>query len=99
MREPRFLMAWNIQVSCNLLCTTRGIVTREIATRATHIVATCAKAMHEIRVGTNVQLANIRYSPAINLQNMLNSVHNCESHTRNVFINSRINYHGLIAHI
>ena len=37
LREPRFLVAWNIHVSCNLLCATRGIVTREIATHATLI--------------------------------------------------------------
>ena len=37
LREPRFLVAWNICVSCNLLCAMRGIVTHEIATRATRI--------------------------------------------------------------
>ena len=27
LREPRFLVAWNIHVSCNSSCATRGIVT------------------------------------------------------------------------
>ena len=59
-----------------------------------------AKAMHETRVGTNVQLTFVIHQQ-LTYKNMLNSVHNCESHTRKAFINSRINYqgNGLIAHI
>ena len=30
---PCFLMAWNIHISCNLLCATRGIATHRIAMR------------------------------------------------------------------
>ena len=92
LREPRFLVAWNIHVSCNSLCATRGMVTREIATRA--------KAMYETRVGTNVQLTFV-IDQGLTYKNMLNSVHKCESHTHNAFINSRINYQGigLITHI
>ena len=37
LREPRFVVAWNIHASCNLSCTTRGIVTCEIAMHATRI--------------------------------------------------------------
>ena len=100
LREPRFLVVWNIHVSCNSSCATRGMVTREIATRATRIVATRAKAMHETRVGTNMQLTFVIHQ-RLTYKNMLNPVHKCESHTRNAFINSCINYQGigLIAHI
>ena len=65
-----------------------------------HTLATRVKAMHETRVGTNVQLTFVIHQ-LLTYKNMLNSVHNCESHTRNAFINSRINYqgNGLIAHI
>ena len=89
--EPRFLVAWNIHVSCNLSCAMRGIVSTRIG-----IVAMRAKAMHETRVGTNMQLTFVIHEQLTN-KNMLNSVHNCESHTR---INSLINYqgNGLIVH-
>ena len=65
-----------------------------------HIVAKRAIAIHGTRVGTNVQLTFIIHEQ-LTYKNMLNSVHNCESHTRNALINSRINYqgNGLIAHI
>ena len=83
LREPRFLVAWNIYVLCNLSCGTCGIDTCEIATHATriYVVATRAKAMHETRVGTNVQLTFVIHQQ-LTYKNMLNSVHNCESHTR-----------------
>ena len=77
------------------------MVTREIATRATRIHWPRARRpMHETRVGTNVQLTFVIHQQLTH-KNMLNSVHNCESHTRNAFISSRINYqgNGLIAHI
>ena len=53
--------------------------------------ATRAKAMHETRLGTNVQLTFVIHQQ-LTYQNMLNSVHNCESHTCNAFINSHINW-------
>ena len=97
LREPRFLVAWNIHALCNLSCATRGIVSHACNT---HTLATRARAMHETRVGTNVQLTFVIHQQ-LTYKNLLNSVHNCESHTRNAFINSRINYqgNGLIAHI
>ena len=77
-----------------------------------HIVAMHTIAIHGTRVGTNVQLTfvirvgtNVQLTFAIHEQltykSMLNSVHNCESHTRNALINSHINYqgNGLIMHI
>ena len=61
LRGPRFLVAWNIHVSCNLSCAMRGIVTREIATRGTHNSHTWNTCGHK-------RVVNIRYSRAINLQ-------------------------------
>ena len=60
-------------------------------------MATRAKAMHETCVGTNMQLTFVIHQQ-LTYKNILNSVHNCESHAR---INFRINYqgNGLIAHI
>ena len=37
LREPRFLVVWNIHASCNLLCATRGIVTCNTHTLATRV--------------------------------------------------------------
>ena len=37
LHGPRLLVAWNIHVSCNLSCITRGIVTSGIAMHGTRI--------------------------------------------------------------
>ena len=57
-------------------------------------------AMHGTRVGKKMQLTFI-IQQQLTYKNLSNSVHNCESHTHNAFINSHINYQGneLIAHI
>ena len=52
-----------------------------------HILATHMIAMHETRVGTNVQLTFV-IQQQLTYKNMLNSVHNYESHTHNALINS-----------
>ena len=57
---------------------THGIVTHGIITRGTG--HTCDS--HEWNTCRLKREINIRYSSAINLQNMSNSVHNCESHSR-----------------
>ena len=56
-------------------------------------LATYAIAMNGTRVGTNVQLTFVIHQQ-LTYKNILNSVHNCESH-------SRMNYQGdgLIAHV
>ena len=51
LHGPRFLMAWNIHVSCNLSCATWNSHVWSI-----RIVATHAIAMNGTRVGTNVQI-------------------------------------------
>ena len=59
LRGPHFLVAWNIHVSCNSSCATRGIVT-------------CgnghAHDSHEWNTCKHKRAINIRYSSAINLQ-------------------------------
>ena len=63
LREPRFLVAWNIHVSCNLSCATDGIAMHGTIEWNTDGMAMHAIAMHGIRP------INMHYSPAINLQN------------------------------
>ena len=97
------ILSWRVTYTSHVIyCVPRVEITREIATRGTRIiiVATHTKDMHETRVGTNVQLTFVIHQQ-LTYKNMLNSVHNCESHTHNAFINSRINYegNGLIVHI
>ena len=85
LRGPRFLVAWNIHVLCNSSCAMRGIITRGTGhTRNSQEWNTCR---HKRPI-------NIRYSSAINLQNMSNSVHNYESRFH-------MNYqgNGLIVHV
>ena len=71
LHEPRFLVAWNIHISCNLSYATHqiamhGIVMHGIASRGhgTCIsgMATGAIAMHGTHMGTHVQLRiNMHY--------------------------------------
>ena len=78
-------VAWNIHILCDLSC---GIITCETGIR---IVATHTIAMNGTHVGTNVQITFVIHQQ-LTYKNMLNSVHNCESHIQNALINSRINY-------
>ena len=88
-----FLMAWNIHVSCNLLCATHGTTICRIATYrkarhgiATYGIATHTQGSHVVTAtqGTHVQLTCINQ-----LTKMCQiSVHNCESNTHSEFINS-----------
>ena len=93
-------MAWNIHASCYLSCATRDY--------STCVYSTCDYYMHsqtcnshEWNMYRHKHAINIHYSPASNLQKLVNSVHNSENYTRNVLINSRINYqgNGLILHV
>ena len=74
LRGPRLLVAWNIHVSCNLSCATRGIVTRGIITRAivTRGIITRgighARDSLEWNTCRHKGVVNIRYLSAINLQ-------------------------------
>ena len=38
---PRFLVAWNINILCNLPCGTHGIVKHGVVTRVTAMQGTC----------------------------------------------------------
>ena len=74
LRGPRFLVAWNIHVSCNSSCATRGILTRGIITRAIvtrGIITRGTGHAHdslEWNTCRHKRAFNIRYSSAINLQ-------------------------------
>ena len=89
---------WNIHVSCNSSCATRGIFTHGIITCGivTHGIITHGTGhacdSHEWNMCRHKRAINICYSSAIN-KNMSNSVHNCES--------PRMNYqgNGLIAQL
>ena len=91
LHEPCFLVAWNIHVSCNSSCATRGIVTREIVmcgnshARDSHKWNTYRHKRAQLTFIIHQQLT---------YKNMSNSVHNCESR-------SHKNYqgNGLIAHV
>ena len=41
LREPRFLVAWNMLVSCNLPCATHEITTHGVATHVTATQGVC----------------------------------------------------------
>ena len=41
LRESHILMAWDIHVLCNILCTMCGITTHGVATRVTATQGTC----------------------------------------------------------
>ena len=75
LHGPRFLMAWDIHVSCNSSCATHGIVTRGIVTHGTGHACN----NHEWNTCKHKCAINIRYSSAINLQKQ---VHSCESCSR-----------------
>ena len=51
LRGPRFLVAWNIHVSCNSSCAICGIITRGTGHDTIAMNGTC--------VGTNMQLTFI----------------------------------------
>ena len=74
LHGPRFLVAWNIHVSCNSSCATHEIVTRGIITRGIVMHGTImhgtdhAHDSHEWNTCRHKRAINIHYSSAINLQ-------------------------------
>ena len=64
LREPHFLVAWNIHILCNLSCAIHEIVMHGIIMRGTDH----AHNSHEWNTCRHKHAINIHYSSAINLQ-------------------------------
>ena len=96
LREPCFLMVWNIHISCNLSYAMRGIIMRAIVTHGIITLGTGhARDSLEWYTCRHKRAVNIHYiHQQLTYKNVSNSVHNCESC-------SHMNYqgNGLIAHV
>ena len=69
LRGPRFLVVWNIHISCNLSFATRGMVKGGIVMCRTITRGTDhAHDSHEWNTCRHKRAINIHYSSAINLQ-------------------------------